>query len=103
MNSPGSTTSHESEKTNDTSINSQNQVLTSPGHNTTRDSIVSVDTNTDLFNNSNTNSTPNSQTCAYTDPHTSLSHQITVTETNSDHPTVHIPSPQTQESLQLQL
>ena len=103
MTSLGSTTSQGSEKTNDTSINSQIQALTPPSHNTTRDSIVNVDTNTDLFNNTNTNSTHNSQTCVYTDPHTSLSHQITVTETNSDHPTIHIPSPQTQESLHLRL
>ena len=101
MTSPGSTTSHDSGKTNNTSINSQNQVLTPTDHNTTRDSIVSVDINIELFDNTNTNPTPNSQTCAYTDPHTSLSHQITVTETNSDHPTTHIPSPQTQDSLQL--
>ena len=103
MNSPGSTTSHDSGQNNDASINYQNQVLTSPGLNTTRDSIVSVDTNIDLFNNTNTNSTPNSQTYTYTDCHTSLSYQITLTETNSDHPTIHIPSLQTQESLQLRL
>ena len=60
MNSPGSTTSQGTEKTNNTSINSQNQVLTPPSHNTTRDSSTNVDTNTDLFNNTNTNSTHSS-------------------------------------------
>ena len=103
MNSPGSTTSQVTEKTNNTSINSQNQVLTPPSHNTTRDSSINVDTNTDLFNNTNTNSTHSSHPCTYIDPNTSLSHQITVTKIDSEHPTIHILSPQTQDSLQLRL
>ena len=97
--SPVSSASQITEKTNNTSINSQSP----SSHNTTRDSSINEDTSTDLFHNTNTKSTHSSQPCTYIDPKTSLSHQITVTEIDSEHPTIHIPSPQTQDSLNLRL
>ena len=52
--------------------------------------------------NTNINPTSSTKTYTYTDPHTSQSYEVAITEDHTDHPVIHIASPQ-QDTLQLRL